>query len=83
MNLDEALPIFQQLRPNPLMPWVPQPDHICNQRRFHRLRNCPWGMIDDNGVWVPPDVYTEADARRDTPEELSVRLRSGGPLKPA
>jgi hypothetical protein len=83
MNLEEAFSIIRQLRDDPFMPWVLQSDHVCNQRRFHRLRNCPWGTIDDNGVQMPPDgVYTEADARRDAPEALTARLRSGGPLKP-
>jgi len=38
--------------------------------------------MDDNGVWIRPDLYTEADAQRDTPEALAARLKSGGPLKP-
>jgi hypothetical protein len=83
MNLEEAFRIICQHRNDPRMPWALQPDHVCNQRHFHWLRDCSWGVaIDENGAWAPPDVYTEADARRDTPEALTARLRSDGPFKP-
>ena len=83
MDLErDAFPIFQQHDNQPLQPWVLQPDHICRQRKRHGLRECPWGTMDDNGVWIRPDLYTEADAQRDTPEALAARLKSGGPLKP-
>ena len=79
----EAYPIFQEFDKEPVMPWLVQGDHICRQRRPHRLATCPWGWFDDNGVHrLPDDLYTEADARRDTPEALRARLRSGGYFRP-
>ena len=88
MELREAFTIFQQHEKQPLMPWLLQGDHICRQPRPHRLANCPWGWIDDDGVRrLPDELYTEADARQDTRETLAARLRSwwqpGDALKPA
>jgi hypothetical protein len=83
LELQQAFEIFQQNDNEPLMPWLLQGDHICRQPRPHRLATCPWGSLDDNGApRLPDDLYTEADARRDTPDALNDRLRSGGQLKP-
>jgi hypothetical protein len=83
LELQQAFKIFQQYDNQPLTPWLLQGDHICRQPRPHRLANCPWGWFDDNGARkLPDDLYTEADARGDTPDALNERLRSGGQLKP-
>jgi|HubBroStandDraft_1064217.scaffolds.fasta_scaffold596567_2 hypothetical protein len=70
MKLSDALPILRRYKwPNAVL----QNDHICVGPETHPLADCRLGESA---------VYTELDAKFDTPEALRGRLIAGKPMKP-